>query len=87
MLAKGGARRALPVKVNKNILCVSAVFKLREIFRPFLPLTLALAQAVVAAAVIVIVAADAAAAAAVAFVVWKFQHLFYMHCLGRFMFC
>lgn len=71
------------MKVNKNILCVSAVFKLREIFRPFLPL--ALAQA--AAAVIVIVAADAAAAATVAFVVWKFQHLFYMHCLGRFMFC
>lgn len=89
MLGKGGARGALPVKVNKNILCVSAVFKLREIFRPFLPLTLALAQAVVAAAVIVIVAAAAAAAAAaaVAFVVWKFQHLFYMHCLGRFMFC
>lgn len=60
------------MKVNKNILCVSAVFKLREIFRPFLPLALALAQAVVAAAVIVIVAAAAAAAAAVAFVVWKF---------------
>lgn len=70
----------VPVKVNKNILCVSAVFKLREIFRPFLPL--ALAQAAAAAAVIVIVAA-----ATVAFVVWKFQHLFYMHCLGRFMFC
>lgn len=72
----------VPVKVNKNILCVSAVFKLREIFRPFLPLALAQAAAA-AAAVIVIVAA----AATVAFVVWKFQHLFYMHCLGRFMFC
>lgn len=44
---------------------------------------MALAQAAVAVPVIVIVAA-AAAEAAVAFVVWKFQHLFYMHCLGRF---
>lgn len=35
MMARGAAQGALPVKVNKNILCVSAVFKLREIFRPF----------------------------------------------------
>lgn len=56
------------MKVNKNILCVSAVFKLREIFRPFLPL--APAQAAVAAVTVIV------AAATVAFVVWKFQHLF-----------
>lgn len=35
VMARGAAQGALPVKVNKNILCVSAVFKLREIFRPF----------------------------------------------------
>lgn len=84
MMARGAAQGALPVKVNKNILCVSAVFKLREIFRPFYRWLLP--RLLFAVAVIVIVAA-AAAEAAVAFVVWKFQHLFYMHCLGRFMFC